>query len=639
MSSGGSPDADKAMSECDGEAAVYLGGNGIGWFTGKHASKKTAKCYVVEYAWWSDERIDYGNIGYGGSEWEERHTCVLVEAENEEEARAMVTAYGEQQYGDDYIGQTGPIREYESCEAYMEEFPFSNCQQIASKKTASYQSLIADYDDGMSANVSIWANPMTDMFEVHDGLYIIGEFDLYDITDMEMDVDDIIDYIRDVCADNDIVVKEHYYGLVEKVKSLFPHIASKKTSLDFDYGVVAEIDPSWTIYDKTVANGMLADFGEIYVDAWGTPIDNEYDIADIMNERNAHHVFEKASGVWQDRARRDQAIYNWTYAAYGNADWRQWIDLYNDFGSVFLRDTEEDVLIDFRGFENDVEEICKAIATELAKYGIVPNSSWREFELYRDWKWGKKSADRVVPEYDADGEWIDGWEMQRDHGAKMWIKEYGGPKFYGVVDWMGDWELWKDGELVDYGSTDYVQSSEHSCDDAAMRVVGNRAGARAGGKVAQNPPDVDWRYDVDGYYAFIPYVPNDGTWLLVRGTYVTQVDDDIIAIETDYDGRWTVGTYDEGHSTDSMLLDEHPPYDGFGSVQDAVDWLNEHIGWIGDFRLQKVGAEKASSIGYDIDGANCASVMPYTISKWICGSELTMSTASALLGYHLSNPF
>ncbi|MBR0479505.1 MAG: hypothetical protein IJJ24_10480, partial [Solobacterium sp.] len=68
------------------------------------------------------------------------------------------------------------------------------------------------------------------------------------------------------------------------------------------------------------------------------------------------------------------------------------------------------------------------------------------------------------------------------------------------------------------------------------------------------------------------------------------------------DGRWTVGTYDEGHSTDSMLLDEHPPYDGFGSVQDAVDWLNEHIGWIGDFRLQKVGAEKASSFGYDIDG-------------------------------------
>lgn len=54
-----------------------------------------------------------------------------------------------------------------------------------------------------------------------------------------------------------------------------------------DYNVVYEIDPNWSGYDKSVAQGMLYDFGEIYVDSYGTPIDDEYWVEDIRNERTA----------------------------------------------------------------------------------------------------------------------------------------------------------------------------------------------------------------------------------------------------------------------------------------------------------------------------------------------------------------
>lgn len=54
-----------------------------------------------------------------------------------------------------------------------------------------------------------------------------------------------------------------------------------------DYSVVYEIDPNWSGYDKSVAQGMLYDFGEIYVDSYGMPIDDEYWVEDIRSERTA----------------------------------------------------------------------------------------------------------------------------------------------------------------------------------------------------------------------------------------------------------------------------------------------------------------------------------------------------------------
>lgn len=63
--------------------------------------------------------------------------------------------------------------------------------------------------------------------------------------------------------------------------------ASSKKATWFDYSVVTEIDPSWSGYDKSVAQGQLGTYGEIYVDSYGQPIDNEYDLMDIEQERKS----------------------------------------------------------------------------------------------------------------------------------------------------------------------------------------------------------------------------------------------------------------------------------------------------------------------------------------------------------------
>lgn len=63
--------------------------------------------------------------------------------------------------------------------------------------------------------------------------------------------------------------------------------ASSKKATWFDYSVVTEIDPSWSGYDKSVAQGQLDTYGEIYVDSYGQPIDSEYDLMDIEQERKS----------------------------------------------------------------------------------------------------------------------------------------------------------------------------------------------------------------------------------------------------------------------------------------------------------------------------------------------------------------
>ena len=50
------------------------------------------------------------------------------------------------------------------------------------------------------------------------------------------------------------------------------------------YNIADGIDPSWSPYDKSMAEACLANFGEIFVDEWGTPIDNEYDLEEIFED-------------------------------------------------------------------------------------------------------------------------------------------------------------------------------------------------------------------------------------------------------------------------------------------------------------------------------------------------------------------
>lgn len=72
--------------------------------------------------------------------------------------------------------------------------------------------------------------------------------------------------------------------------------ASRKKSTMFDYSVVTEINPSWSGYDKSVAQGQLDTYGEIYVDPYGQPIDNEYDLMDIEQERGVFASRKTATG-------------------------------------------------------------------------------------------------------------------------------------------------------------------------------------------------------------------------------------------------------------------------------------------------------------------------------------------------------
>lgn len=41
---------------------------------------------------------------------------------------------------------------------------------------------------------------------------------------------------------------------------------------------------SWTAYDKSVAKCHLANYGVIYLDSYGVPIDDEYELQEIREK-------------------------------------------------------------------------------------------------------------------------------------------------------------------------------------------------------------------------------------------------------------------------------------------------------------------------------------------------------------------
>ena len=50
-----------------------------------------------------------------------------------------------------------------------------------------------------------------------------------------------------------------------------------------NYKVVKEINKNWFDYDKLNAQCQLDNYGKIYIDEYGDPIDNEYDMEEIIS--------------------------------------------------------------------------------------------------------------------------------------------------------------------------------------------------------------------------------------------------------------------------------------------------------------------------------------------------------------------
>ena len=104
--------------------------------------------------------------------------------------------------------------------------------------------------------------------------------------------------------------------------------------------------------------------------------------------------------------------------------------------------------------------------------------------------------------------------------------------------------------------------------------------------------DLDWRYDADDYYQFLSENElSDDSWKQIDGCYLIRVDDSILAVEPQ-GGEWSIAAYDEG-SYDTLLWGAERIPGNFATPQDAVDWANDAINWIGDHGLPKIASKAA----------------------------------------------
>lgn len=68
----------------------------------------------------------------------------------------------------------------------------------------------------------------------------------------------------------------------------------KTTDYGLKYSIESFIDPEWIEYDKKIAQSHLENFGFIIVDEYGTPIDDEIDIEEIVKMRE-REIFKLTS--------------------------------------------------------------------------------------------------------------------------------------------------------------------------------------------------------------------------------------------------------------------------------------------------------------------------------------------------------
>lgn len=56
----------------------------------------------------------------------------------------------------------------------------------------------------------------------------------------------------------------------------------KESKSGLKYDIRTEIDDKWGSYDKVVAKCHLNNYGKIFIDEYGYPIDNEYDLVELL---------------------------------------------------------------------------------------------------------------------------------------------------------------------------------------------------------------------------------------------------------------------------------------------------------------------------------------------------------------------
>ena len=97
---------------------------------------------------------------------------------------------------------------------------------------------------------------------------------LYEKTGLEPKDIDILTKLEDR-AIGEYITGCFYYAQDRK------EISMKRTKYGKEYDVVHQIDQHWNNYDKSVASAHLTNYGLIYIDEYGQPIDNEYDLEEI----------------------------------------------------------------------------------------------------------------------------------------------------------------------------------------------------------------------------------------------------------------------------------------------------------------------------------------------------------------------
>ena len=236
---------------------------------------------------------------------------------------------------------------------------------------------------------------------------------------------------------------------------------------------------------------------------------------------------------------------------------------------------------DFDNPYDALEELVDMVYVEYSKYGLPHSASkvaWRDWVVSPD-------------ETHASNKWTD----------SDWVD------YYGYAEDTGYWEISLGGGVgmvLCQGEAKGLWSAIAEC-DAHARRSGYTASHNSAASSMRGAAHVgyDWRYDADGYYKLVMDDSIDlrgGAWVDVDGDWLTYVDTTIIVLSYDFDeNSWSVGAYDEGHY-DSRIFDSYPP-NYFASAEDAVDWLNGHINWIGDFRIPKLSFSMAAVRRLDYD--------------------------------------
>ena len=88
----------------------------------------------------------------------------------------------------------------------------------------------------------------------------------------------------------------HVVAHVEEKSQEKAKPAAKATTAE-EKGIATSVDPKWSEYDRTVGKQHLANYGRIYLDDYGVPVDNEYEAEE---RHRAYQRTRKRKKAWKD---------------------------------------------------------------------------------------------------------------------------------------------------------------------------------------------------------------------------------------------------------------------------------------------------------------------------------------------------